>query len=549
MSLRSGLRFLWKGLKVGYLTGGIWDLPRFFKKEVREIVRREGLSAHTLYSIYAHLHGERIAFKDPFRSLTFLQARDEIHSLAVGFYELGVRKGDRVILAMENRVEYLITLFALANLTASAVHASFRLTPEEFRHILSHSGARFVVGGERSLSSLQELRKTGFPFTHISLGEGGDVRYEDLLKKGKISSSLPREGRGGRRNALNFVYTSGTTGIPRAAYRDFRSVSLPDILGFLERVPFRAKENHLVVAPLYHSAPQAFAYMHCALGSTLFLLPDFDPSLFWRVLQEEKITSVFLVPTMVYRILKNAPTPLPNLSSFRVLLVGAAPFPHPLREKAMKVFGEEKVFEFYGATELGWVTVISGKEMKKKIGSVGRPVPGTTVKIFNEEGKELPPGEVGLIYAKNGITMVEYDRDPEESSRIRRGDFLTVEDLGYLDPDGYLYLQGRKKDMIISGGVNIYPQEIERVLLQHPSVKDIAVLGVPDPEWGEKVVAVVVPEGSPPLPEELSEYAKKSLAGFKIPREWHFWEELPRNPTGKVLKREIQKALSLNRGS
>jgi acyl-CoA synthetase (AMP-forming)/AMP-acid ligase II len=226
------------------------------------------------------------------------------------------------------------------------------------------------------------------------------------------------------------------------------------------------------------------------------------------------------------------------------MISGAAPFPHSLRVQAIEWLGPERVYDFYGATELGWVTTISGREMIERPGSVGKPIGGCSVQILDSNKNPLPPRRVGLIYVRSSTSSAGYWNDPEATSKYRYRDYITVEDLGYLDEDGYLYLQGRARDMIISGGVNIYPAEVEEILDRHPAVKESAVVGIPDAEWGERVVAVIVPRSREVDPEELARYLRSHLASYKIPKEWHFWEELPRNALGKVLKREIISRLS-----
>jgi acyl-CoA synthetase (AMP-forming)/AMP-acid ligase II len=236
--------------------------------------------------------------------------------------------------------------------------------------------------------------------------------------------------------------------------------------------------------------------------------------------------------------------PTPEL---RALISGAAPFPQNLRERAIERFGARVVFDFYGATELGWVTLINGEEMLERPGSVGRPLAGQEVRILDDEMDEVPRGEVGKIWIRNQHAMSGYLRDRRASEEIRQGDWVTVDDLGYLDDDDYLYLAGRARDMVISGGVNIYPVEIENVLLRHPAVDDAAVIGVADEEWGEMLVAVVVPAAAGEEvargdidAEALEEHAREHLAGYKVPRRWEIVDEIPRNPTGKILKNQLE---------
>jgi long-chain acyl-CoA synthetase len=307
-------------------------------------------------------------------------------------------------------------------------------------------------------------------------------------------------------------------------------------------VPLRSGDRHLVCAPLYHSSGQVFMLLNTALGSTIHLEERFEADQTLRRLSEWSIDNVFMVPTMIHRVLDLpeeafARFPTPHL---RVLISGAAPFNTALRERAIARFGAPTIFDFYGATELGWVTTISGPEMLSHPGSLGRALAGQEIGIFAEDGRRLPPGEIGRVYTRSAQLMVGYLRDRSATDESRLADWLTVDDLGYVDRDGYLFLTGRARDMVISGGVNLYPVEIENALSKHPDIADVAVIGVPDPEWGERLVAVVVPRGPRFEPEAVRQWAREHLAAAKIPKQYEVVAELPRNPTGKVLKRELE---------
>jgi acyl-CoA synthetase (AMP-forming)/AMP-acid ligase II len=254
-----------------------------------------------------------------------------------------------------------------------------------------------------------------------------------------------------------------------------------------------------------------------------------------------------MVPTMIRRILEldasvHALYPTPHL---RAVVSGAAPFPQALREKAIVRFGAEHIFDFYGATELGWVTLIRGDEMLDRPGSVGRAVAGQELAIFSEDGQRLPPGEVGLVHVRNQQTMEGYLDNKAATDATRKGAWVGVEDLGRLDEAGYLYIEGRARDMIISGGVNIYPVEIEEVLAKHPEILEVAVVGVPDEDFGERLICCYVSADGEALEDgELAGFVRDHLARFKVPRQWERFDLLPRNPTGKVLKRALREVLT-----
>jgi acyl-CoA synthetase (AMP-forming)/AMP-acid ligase II len=260
---------------------------------------------------------------------------------------------------------------------------------------------------------------------------------------------------------------------------------------------------------------------------------------------DQRINSVFMVPTMIRRILEQPIEVLKQHepTELRALISGAAPFDDALRLRAIERFGASAVFDFYGATELGWVTLVDGREMLERPGSLGRAIVGQEIAIMDEEGRRLPPGEIGRVYTRSAQVMSGYLRDDEATERTRRGPWLTVDDLGFLDEDGYLFLTGRDRDMVITGGVNVYPVEVENALAHHPDVRELAVIGIPDDQWGECLTAVYVGDVTID-PEAARTWASKRLSAYKIPRRWERVDELPRNPTGKILKRDLVQRFS-----
>ena len=311
-----------------------------------------------------------------------------------------------------------------------------------------------------------------------------------------------------------------------------------ELTKILEHLPVRMGDRHLVICPLYHSGAQAFTLIHAALGCTIYLRPHFTPEDALDCLVQKRIHSVFIVPTMIHAMLADDTLNPGLFPDLRCLVSGAAPFPHALRTRAMNAFGRDRVFDFYGATELGWVTLIGGPDMQDRPSSVGRALPGQTLHIMRDDA-EVATGEVGKIYVENKQLMQGYLDDEKANQDSRRGAWATVDDLGWVDEDGYLYLAGRDRDMIISGGVNVYPIEVESALLDHPHVAEAAVFGIADAKWGE-VVAVAICLGKGADMASIQAWASTRLSGSKVPRRWFQMDALPRNPTGKVLKRELQ---------
>ena len=520
------------------IVGGI--SPRAVPRSL-ELIAREGLNVRTMVALHALNHPDRPAVTDAHRTLTYAQLDSEVNRLADALATRhGVRRRTAVVLMMENCAEYIVAWLALLRLGARTVHASYRLTPAELEHQVRDSGARVVLATATAAPTIDSLiANGGAPLLPIRVGDEPVappwVAYEELLRHG--NDRFPRREKGAVASD-NVVYTSGTTGKPKGALRDFTQFGITEMARVLDRLPFRNGDRHLIVAPLYHSGGQVFALIHLGLAATLTLLPHFEPAAALFAMSRERIHSVFMVPTMLQRILLlpdevHARFPTPDLTA---IVCGAAAFPAAMREQAIRRFGAAVIHDFYGATELGWVTIVDGREMLSKPTSVGRPLPGQEIRILDADGRALPTGTPGIIYVRNEQTMEGYLNNAAASREGRRGPWVTVEDMGVLDEDGYLTLSGRARDMVISGGVNIYPVEIEEVLAKHPHVREVAVIGVPDPDWGEALVAVVVPEGERIDTDDLALFARARLASFKVPRRYELMEALPRNPTGKVLK-------------
>lgn len=536
--------------RLALARGFVSDLNATALPGLAVVLRREGFGARTIHAVHAANAPTRPALVDVHRTWTYFETNRDINRLANTLHDrLDVRRRTPVCLMMENRGEYVITWFALFRLGATTVHASYRLTPDELRYQIEHSRAEILVASASTIEIVRRVRKTlaaeNRLLTVIVMGdvqpEKGELTWDALVDEG--ATAWPPNP---AREAINenVVYTSGTTGKPKGAVRDFASVGPTDLFRLLERMPLRAGERHLVVSPLYHSAGQAFTLLATAIGGTVYLRPWFEPADTLEHLSRWGIQSIFMVPTMTCRIL-DLPAEFRErwpVRELHAIISGAAEFPHELRLRAIEAFGAEVIHDFYGATELGWVTLLNGHEMLARPGSVGRGLPGQEIRIVDEARRPVPVGEVGTIWVRNDQTMLGYLHDDAATRESTDDGWVTCDDLGRLDADGYLYLAGRTRDMVISGGVNIYPVEIEETLLRHPAIREVAVIGVPDPEWGEKLVGIVVPQDpAQPFPAaEVEAWSREHIAAYKIPRVWHTVDELPRNITGKVLKRELR---------
>jgi long-chain acyl-CoA synthetase len=346
------------------------------------------------------------------------------------------------------------------------------------------------------------------------------------------------------------LYTSGTTGRPKGVRRPLlefppelmMSVLRQTLAQHLELEP--GDEVHLAVGPLYHSAPCVHALLALNLGHAVVVSEHFEPEDALGLIQRYGVTNAFMVPTMFHRML-NLPAEVRDrydVSSLRQVYHSAAPVPVDTKRRMLEWWGPV-LYEYYGSTESGPVVVARPDDWLAHPGTVGRAVEGVEVKIFDEAGAELPPGEPGLIYAR-GQAGFEYHGDPAKTASSMLGDFYTPGDIGHLDEDGWLYMSDRRTDLIISGGVNIYPAEIEAALLQHPAVGDVAVIGVPDEDWGQSVVALVEPaEGAVPdedLAAALLAHCEPRLARLKHPRRIEFRGSLPRTPSGKLSRGRVR---------
>lgn len=465
-------------------------------------------------------------------------------------YDIG--PGSKVLIMMENRSEYLVTWFALSRLSASPVHTSFGLKPGELTYQVRDSEGDVILTSSESISTTLEVKE--------SLDQELNVLCVDEVPGEDDVTHLPS-----RLNDYshehpdleetdvkpeNIVYTSGTTGDPKGAARDLETPDeilskigfISESLALIENIPLFAGDRQLIVTPIYHSAGQAFSLLQMMLAGTVYLRPKFDARDTVEKLSEWDINNVFLVATLIRRILNLPDDVLESnpTDELKGMIFSAAPFPQTLRERTIEQFGASTVHELYGATELGLITHINGEEMLEKPGSVGQPMAGQKIKIMDDEGNELPSNEVGKIYVQNEEIMEGYLNKEEAMDEIKLDNWYTLDDLGYLDEDNYLYLSGRARDMVITGGVNVYPVEIENILEQNGMVNEVAVIGIPHEEWGEMLVAYVVPENDDIAIDELDAFARENLHEAKVPKEWLTIDELPRTETGKVKKNSLE---------
>ncbi len=479
------------------------------------------------------------------RQLTFRQLDENMSRAGAGLQRRGFRRGASIVVMMRNRPEFLEVQGGASRLGAAAVSVSWRSTAAELEYLVNHCGARALVF-EADLWPVVEQAKKNLPNIEARnfIAVGGDVpgcsSYEaDLLSS--PASSLAIE-KGAEDDAALVIYTSGTTGKPKGAVRKFPKEALQAAMQFLAETPLRVDDVHLVTCPLYHTTAFGFVAMSGMLGATCVLMDEFKPEAFLQHVEQFQVSTTALVPTMLHRVLALGPDVLRRYDtrSLRAIFAGGAPLPGPLAIEAMDHFGDI-LFNFYGATETGLVTLAKPADLRAAPGTIGKAVPGNEIRLLDEAGREVRPGEVGELYARNKMLVAGYHNDADSTRASMRDGFFSVGDLARRDRDGRFFIEGRKRDMIISGGVNVYPAEVEAVLEAHPALAEVSVVGVADPEWGERVRAFVVRRTGMDVDEgALKLRCRERLSGPKVPRDYVFLESLPRNPTGKVLKRDLR---------
>jgi acyl-CoA synthetase (AMP-forming)/AMP-acid ligase II len=449
---------------------------------------------------------------------------------------------------MENNPRFFEATWAAQRSGLYYTAASSRLTTEELAYIVDDCGAKALIMSKAKADAAAEVVDR-IPNVHTRLMVDGVIdgfeSYEDAV------AAYPATPLAEEREGTDMLYSSGTTGFPKGI-----KVPLPDAVPgdqpsgveVLSKLLWGATDEtiYLSPAPLYHSAPLRFTMATQRIGGTVVVMEHFDPIEMLRLVERHKVTHLQVVPTMFVRLLKvpEAERTQFDLSSLRAVIHAAAPCPAPVKQQMIEWWGPV-IYEYYAGTEGNGFVHCNSEEWLAHPGTVGKAILGT-VHICNEDGSEQPTGEPGTIYFE-GATSFEYHNDPEKTKGSRHSDhadWSTLGDIGYLDEDGFLFLTDRKAFMIISGGVNIYPQEAENLLVAHPKVMDVAVFGVPNVDFGEEVKAVVQPidmaTAGPDLERELIAYCREHLADVKCPRSIDFRPELPRHPTGKLYKRLLK---------
>lgn len=474
---------------------------------------------------------------------TYRDLQDRVNTIAAALAAQGIGEGDIVALLMQNRPEFIETIYAVNRLGAAFLPLNFRLAGPEWRYILEHSRARAVVTEPEFETTLNEALGA-LPLTvRLTVGEprtGSFTSFDPFIAPYQGHRVAPVDV---RRDALQrLMYTSGTTAHPKGVCITHENFAWKN-LGMLIQFGWDHTEVTVVGGPLYHVAALdmgGLTTLHA--GGTLVLQPRFDAEELLALIEEHHGTSCWLAPAMVNAVLHSPDLRRRDLSSLSVILSGGEKMPESRLRQILEALPHVWFADAYGLTEtVSSDTFLDREHMREKIGSVGLPLPHQQIRVVDDRGRPLGPGQVGEIVARGPKTFAGYWRDEEATAAAIRDGWFHTGDMGHLDEDGYLYVEDRKKDMIVSGGENIASPEVERALFEHPAVLEAAVVAHPDDRWGEVPSAYVVLEsGHDVSREELVEFCRARLAKYKVPKHITFIEELPRTPSGKVLKRTLR---------
>ena len=506
-----------------------------------------------MLSCHARLSPSRIGARDLDRAMTFAQWNARSCRLANALLGLGLAKGDRVAILAYNCVEWVEIYAAMAKAGLVAVPVNFRLVAAEARYILENAGASALIVQDELAGIVEELRGD-LPVARdrlVHFGKSpcpaGYRSYEDLLAA--ASDREPGQ-QVSPADPWMLMYTSGTTGRPKGAIRSHRGGALLSLVTQVE-LGIHRNDDALLVMPMCHANSLYFfgAFSYCGGTTTIYSRKSFDPEHCVKTLAENGSSFTSLVPTHYSMMLglSDAVRQRYNLERVTRLMISSAPARQDTKRQVMDMFRNSGLFELYGATETGWVTMLHPHEQFTKLGSVGRECVGSAaIKILDDSGQEVADGQTGELYSATPYAFDGYWKLPEKTAEAFRGDHCTVGDMASRDADGYIHLVDRKSNMIISGGENVYPSEIEAFVATHPLVSDVAVIGLPDAKWGERVHAVIVlHEGASLDQASLIAWCKERMAGYKRPKSCAFVrsEEIPRNATGKILHRLLKAQL------
>jgi acyl-CoA synthetase (AMP-forming)/AMP-acid ligase II len=495
--------------------------------------------------IHARNIPDRRCFVTEQGATTFAEVNSRVNAVAGELARLGVAKGDRVALFATDSPEYIETLLACMKLGAVYVPLNFRLALPELQMLLRTAQAKVLFFSDRYADMVRALDVPGLAAVISYDSAAGDIGYADLLARGTdVEIDTPVADT----DTVCLAFTSGTTALPKGVVHSQRMAKFMVMQCIVER---RMTDTHFhySAAPLFHVGGMLYALSGVARGHTSLILPAFDVEVVASWMASGELDGVFLVPTMIDSLLAEDVVRTADFSRLRSIAYGAAPMSPSLLQRAMDTFDCDFMNMFGAGTEAGLQTVLTPEDhrlalagQEHLLGSIGKPGMGVDLRLCDDDLVEVPDGEVGEIVTRSDAVMDGYLDQPDETAKVLVDGWFRGGDLAWRDKDGYLYLSGRKKDMIIRGGENIYPIEIEDVLGAYPGIREVAVVGVPDDHWGEIVRAHIVREPAVPFDEaEVRRYCRARLAGYKVPAIFLVQDQLPRNASGKVLKRELRR--------
>jgi acyl-CoA synthetase (AMP-forming)/AMP-acid ligase II len=507
-------------------------------KAVRALgaLRRWGPTPAAAYAGGAIRHPDRLAIIDERGALTFSQLQRRTNALANALRGAGVGEGDGVAIMCRNHRGFIEATVACSKLGANALYLNTAFAGPQIADVVAREDPVALIYDDEFADLISDAGARRKRF--IAWSEPGasprDSTLEELIEEGEDSEPQPPAEKG-----RVVILTSGTTGTPKGAARK-QPDSIEPAAALFSKIPVHARETTVIAAPMFHSWGFAHFTLALPLASTLVLRRRFDPEETLRAVSQHRASTLALVPVMLQRIVDLGETVIQryDCSSLRVVALSGSALPGELATRAMDIFGDV-LYNLYGSTEVAWATIATPSDLRAAPGTAGRPPMGTVVKLLDEDGREVPPGVSGRIFVGNEMV---FDGYTDGGGKQIISGLMSTGDVGRFDADGRLFVDGRDDEMIVSGGENVFPREVEDLLADHPQIEEAAVVGVSDEEFGQRLKAFVVLRPGETLSEQaVQAHVKANLARFKVPREVDFLEQLPRNATGKVLKRELIK--------
>ena len=491
---------------------------------------------------YAQAQPDHPAVVEDDRVLTWAEFDVAANRWANVIRSAGAPLGGKIVWCGMNSLEVVVIIAAARKAGVVAVPLNYRLSPSEAAYVIDDSDATVVLFDVEQAAQLAPAREGCPKVGHWITFRGAppDWAEDGAALAAAAPTTAPQVE--GEPTGATMIYTSGTTGKPKGALRS-RGADPQAAMAMFQLVGYQPGEVYLTTGPLYHSGPLGFMAPPQMLGGTVVVQRKFDPEDWLRLVEKHKVTTTFCAPTPIRRVvdLGKDVTGRYDTSSLARVIANAAPWPFELKRRYVEAFGDTSLYEVYGSTELGVNTVMEPKDQMRKPGSCGKPAPGVEIALFDDDGNRVTtPNTPGELYVRSTATFDTYYKAEAKFESARRGEWLTVGDVAFFDDEGFISICDRKNDMIISGGMNIYPAEIEAAVLESPSVADVAVFGIPDDEWGEAVHAVVVPRDGAVDYDGLRTFLRERLASYKVPRSFSTLEEIPRTASGKTLKRDLR---------